>query len=387
MTQTISNGLSAFSPDYVSARERFRSAALAGGFTLESLSIGLRGPEGEDLTIDAARLGPEAAERALVVSSGLHGVEGFLGSAVQQTLLESKVHEQVVDGGAAILLLHALDPYGFAWTRRFDEQNVDLNRNFLINGEPYQGSPAAYRQLNGLLNPAYAPARIDTFWPRALLALAWYGRRALRQAVAHGQYDYPRGIFFGGQGRSRAYRILQETLPRWLGSVRDVIHVDFHTGLGAWGTYKLLVDPGISVSDAARLSDWFGPEAVQISSPAGIAYTTKGDLGPWCQSLFPRSRYDYLCAEFGTYSPLTVVWALRWENQTHHWGEPADTLTRNAKSWLREAFAPADPGWRVNALHQGAAVVNHALAALGRRERPVNGHSQSRPAPGGSPGS
>ncbi|MDR3634194.1 MAG: DUF2817 domain-containing protein [Isosphaeraceae bacterium] len=375
MTGTVSIGIEAFSPDYFTARERFRAAVEARGFVVESLSVGLRGPSGEDLTIDVARLGSERPERAVVVSSGLHGVEGFFGSAVQLALLEAGVPGDLLADGDSLILVHALDPYGFAWIRRFDEQNVDLNRNFLINGERYQGSPPAYRQLNGLLNPPYAPSRVDTFWPRALLALAWYGRRSLRQAVAHGQYDFPRGLFFGGVGHSRTYQLLLENLPRWLGSAQEVTHIDFHTGLGEWGTYKLLIDPELGPASFARLVETFGEDAIQVSSSTGISYTTRGDLGPWCQATFPECHYDYVCAEFGTYSPLTVVSALRWENQAHHWGDPGDAATHNAKAWLKEVFVPADTDWRATTLAEGVALVRRALASLRGRSDPVRERS------------
>ena len=78
-------GASAFSPDYRSARSRFRASARARGFRLEALAI----DEGEDWTVDVAIGGDPDPDRLVVVSSGLHGVEGSLGSAIQAALLES----------------------------------------------------------------------------------------------------------------------------------------------------------------------------------------------------------------------------------------------------------------------------------------------------------
>ncbi len=362
MMQTVTSFAEAFSVDYQMARTRFRAAAEAKGFRLEAVAIGGRGPNGEELAIDCARLGAERPDRVVVVSSGLHGVEGFLGSAVQLAFLESATWDEPLPDGGAIVFLHALDPYGFAWVRRFDEDNVDLNRNFLINGSTYRGSPHNYRLLNGLLNPSFAPVWPDSFWPRALLALAWYGRRSVRQAVAHGQYDFPRGLFFGGHGRSRVHQRLLEHMPRWLGSAAEVIHLDFHTGLGEWGTYALLLSSETNPAQTARLREWFGVEHVKGADPSEVAYTTSGDLGPWCHALFPDCRYDYLCAEFGTYSGLQVLSALRAENQAHHWGSPDSAATQSAKERLREAFAPADPTWRESAVKHGIELVEKACA-------------------------
>ena len=61
-----------FAPPPSAPAGRFRRGARA-----------TRAPIGNDLTVDAATLGAPDASRLLVVSSGLHGVEGPFGSAVQ----------------------------------------------------------------------------------------------------------------------------------------------------------------------------------------------------------------------------------------------------------------------------------------------------------------
>jgi hypothetical protein len=357
-------GLCPFSPDYIASRDRFRTLAAARGFRLEAYSIGREGPSGEDLTIDAAILGDERPERAVVMSSGLHGVEGFFGSAVQTALLEGELAEGwSPPPGSALVLLHALDPYGVAWIRRFNEDNIDLNRNFLVDGEAYQGSPAHYAELNGLLNPEEAPGWLDPYWPRALWAILRHGMPEMKQAVAGGQYDYPRGLFFGGHEPSRTQRILADHLPRWVGDSGPVLHIDFHTGLGPWATYQLLLEPGLGPRRLARLEAQFGAENIQPADPNGIAYNTRGDLGSWCQAMHPGGDYDFLCAEFGTYPALRVLAALRAENRAHHWVAPDDPATRQAKRRLKEAFVPADPRWRAWAVTAGLDIIRTALRA------------------------
>lgn len=80
--------LTAFSSDYAAARQRFRQAASRLGWRLEAHPIGATGPGGDELTIDVGHSSGGDPERVLVVSSGVHGVEGFFGSAVQVALLE-----------------------------------------------------------------------------------------------------------------------------------------------------------------------------------------------------------------------------------------------------------------------------------------------------------
>src|SRR5438309_1799534 len=94
-----------FSPDYATARERFRAAADRLGWGRRTYPIATLGPGGEDLTIDVVESSPAHSERLLVVSSGLHGVEGFFGSAIQLALMERWQHESRLPPGVRILFL------------------------------------------------------------------------------------------------------------------------------------------------------------------------------------------------------------------------------------------------------------------------------------------
>src|SRR5512139_1654614 len=109
------------------ARARFRSAASAARFELSEHPIAARGPDGGTLALDVARRGPRNPRATLFLSSGMHGVEGFFGSALQLTALEQLFGEKAPSAHLAVVMLHALNPYGFAWRRRVNEDNVDLN--------------------------------------------------------------------------------------------------------------------------------------------------------------------------------------------------------------------------------------------------------------------
>ena len=141
-----------FSPDYRSAREAFRTAAQRAGAALQAYELpGQRGPNDESLSIDVARLGAADADRALVVISGTHGIEGFAGSGCQVGFLTDRLYE-ALPGSACVVLVHALNPYGFAWSRRVNEDGVDLNRNFVDFAKPLPPS-TAYEPLHDWLVP------------------------------------------------------------------------------------------------------------------------------------------------------------------------------------------------------------------------------------------
>jgi hypothetical protein len=357
-------GGASFSPDYLASRARFRSSALALGCDLEEHAIGHDAPDGSELTVDVALLGARRPSRVVVVSSGLHGVEGFFGAAVQAAMLEDELGGWAPPSGLRVVMIHALNPYGYAWLRRVNEDNIDLNRNFLRKDEAYSGAPDKYADLDALLNPQTPPSGFEPFLPLALYNIARHGLPALKNAVAGGQYEYPRGVFFGGSRASRTVEIVDENLPTWIGEAEHVLHVDFHTGLGKSATYKLLVDHEAGSERVGWLAERFGADAVQPWAPGGVSYEIRGGMGTWCKARFPNTTYDVLAAEFGTVSVLKVIAALRAENRAHHYGAADAPSTVRAKQALREVFAPSDPRWRDKVVERGVRVVQQAIDTL-----------------------
>jgi len=264
------------------------------------------------------------------------------------------------------VFLHALNPYGFAWLRRVDENNADPNRNFLLERERFEGANERYAQLDPFLNPRRPPSLWEPFTLKALPFVVRYGMPALRQAIAEGQYDYPRGLFFGGAAPSQMQRLLAGHVPRWLKGSRSVVHLDFHTGLGARGACKLLIDYSLNERQRDRLTRWFGAGSFETADSRGAAYTARGGFGRWCVSRNFAADYLFAYAEFGTYRPIQMLAGLRAENQAHHWGTPDSAATRRTKERLNELFCPADEGWRSHVLERGVGLVHRTLQELPR---------------------
>ena len=350
----------AFSPNYITARERFRAASSSLGYPHTAYPIDRVSPTGEELTIDVAIAGSSNPQRCVVISSGLHGVEGFLGSAIQLTLLEKQQLLTSLSPDIKVVLIHALNPYGFAWRRRWNENNIDLNRNFLLSEEVFEGSPNDYPKFNSFLNPTFPPSRFEPYIIQAIWLILRYGMTSLTNTFPVGQYDFPKGLFFGGHSPSKTQEILASNLPQWIGNASEVVHIDFHTGLGRSGTYKLLLDTSATSESCSRLAQRFGAETIEPFSPEGVSYKIRGGLGTWCQTLLPECRYDLLTAEFGTYSTIQVLKALRAENRAYWWGK-SDQSYEWTKDQLVEMFAPISRKWREQCLTQGLDVCKRAL--------------------------
>jgi len=243
-----------FALTYEEARDRFRTAAGRLGWELQSF------PVVDHRTIDVALSPGSPNDPLLMVSSGVHGVEGIFGSAVQLAALHN--WEKVGSpSGVRCVFVHAICPSGFAHIRRFNEENIDLNRNFLPPGEAYAGSPPRYAGLDAALNPKRPPGRSEFFTLRAMLGIARFGLTGLKQAIAGGQYDFPKGMFFGGFGPSRSKVILAEQFPDWLADAPRGVLLDLHSGLGKSAELKLLVDvPPHTKEQLERAARWFDPD-------------------------------------------------------------------------------------------------------------------------------
>lgn len=351
-----------YSIDYFVARDRFRAKAAQVGWELKSYLLDVAGPRGEELTVDVALSPGRSSAPVLVVSSGLHGVEGIFGSAVQLAWLNR--YEGGKNHPIRQVLVHSLNPHGFAWGRRVNDANIDLNRNFLSPPDSYTGFPEGYRSLDPFLNPQRPLSVWDPFTLKAVHLLARHGKTKLQQAIAVGQYEYPQGLFFGGSQPAWQFELLSEHYSKWIADSRDVFHFDLHTGLGPWGKCNILIDYPLGAQQLKRLQSWFGSSALDAYKTKTVSYQAKGGLGQWLNSQHPDREFLFAFAEFGTYGPVSILKGLRAENQAHHWDKPSSPRTRKTKARLRELFCPADPSWRQSVLNQSLELLDQALQGL-----------------------
>ncbi len=331
------NGI--FSPDWEAARARFRAAVR--GRPSGALEL----PDGH--TIDWAWTGDPDGRRVAVFTSGVHGVEGFGGSAAQLDMLAQ-------DRAAhPTLWIHVVNPWGMANLRRVNAANVDLNRNCLAPDEAYEGADPAYALLDPLLNPKSPPTSFELVYPQLALLVARHGWGALKNALLGGQYTHPQGLFHGGACLQPEPAALLPFLERELSGRERVAHIDLHSGLGQFAARTLVLESDPDPARVSRAKAAFGPNVRTWDRSDAEAYSIRGSLIRELERRVTNCRYDALICEFGTWSGLSLLFALRAENRLHHWGAPR--LDHWAKVGLKEAFAPDHPAWR-------GAVVAHARA-------------------------
>ena len=363
-----------FSNSYAEAAGRFaigcQDLISAGhNVTHQRLKLGMKGPEAEELAIDIAVIGSLDCGKAIISSSGVHGVEGYPGSAIQLSIMDKLAKSKPFDDHA-VIFIHAVNPYGMAWWRRFNENNVDLNRNFLRLDELYSGVPDGYEAVKDFIDPKTVPKKNEySFNIRALLLILKYGFPNLKQAVAEGQYRYPAAIQYGGSKLEKGPSMLIDWLNINLVPIKQIFAIDHHTGLGPSGHDTLLLPLDLRDKDFDKfveLQQLF-PGHIELLSKTGVGYEIKGDIHQGLVNRFPDISWTYLTQEFGTFKPIKVIRANRDENRWTQWGDYVDEA--GAKShWSRlkllRMFNPNDAMWQDKIVSRGNAVFESATQYL-----------------------
>lgn len=353
-----------FSADYASARERFRAAAArAAARTASYLLPDHHGPGGETLTLDVAHFGGAQAGTALIVIAGTHGVEGLAGSGCLVGLLEDRLHEELRTSGC-LVLLHAINPYGFAWLRRVTEDGVDLNRNFVDFSRPLPPSES-YERLHEWLVPTQWQGDVRRAADEALMTYAQqHGMAALQTAVSGGQYTRPGGLFYGGTRETWSarmlLRVLREILPA---SVRRVVMLDLHTGLGPPAYGEPILDAGDGTVRERALR-WFGGDVRDLSAGESVSARLTGTLARGIERARPDLELTAIGLEFGTRPVMEVLTALRADHWLHSHGGNDPVAGAQIRRQMREAFYCDIPAWQAAVYGRTADLAFRALRGL-----------------------
>ena len=332
-----------------------------------------------NLHVTAAELPAHQPQRLLVLVTGTHGVEGYTGSAVVR-LLMSQLLLHLDSESTGLLVVHALNPYGFAHFIRVNQNNVDLNRNCAgSDDELLQRDDTAYKALAEVLAPK-RPARLGAlaqarFLLRMLAARTRVGETAVRQATLGGQYLDARGTFWGGDRVQPEIRFFQGHFERLAARYPEILLIDLHTGYGERGQAYALFGRADTPSIAACTE-----LGVRSASGHEATYHVFGDLVQYCyqaaKRLQPTGIFDGLALELGTHGLTTLqqlqdLYTVVLENQARHHGIAGGvgdagmdaTREQQLRQAFRELFYPSDEVWRAAVLRNCLRAVENLLTA------------------------
>jgi hypothetical protein len=357
-----------FSASYSQARERLLEAAhhLSPRMPVmvDSRSIVQKGPAGETLALDWIQIGARRPKRVVVISSGTHGTEGPVGSAVQLAVARLVAPSLRLEQDCALVLQHANNPWGYAWSRRVNADNVDLNRNFLDHF-PVGFCDPGYEALYDVINPANLDDQAQAARQAKLAAYgAEHGERALQASLTSGQYKHAGGVQFGGFQMQPEVQHLRALTREHLASARDVAWIDLHTGLGESGACELIsgFTPDSAPYQRAK-QIWNDVRSATAGESLSAPLSGVMDLG-LATELSPGAQFAFVFPEFGTYPVEHVMHTLIQNNWLWQHGDPLAELAQPMHARIRETFSPASAIWQQTVLERGLEIVDLALDAV-----------------------
>lgn len=302
-----------------------------------------------------------STEKMLLFTTGEHGIEGFVGSAVLEYFYRNYI-PRLDQNTTGITLVHTINPWGMKFWRRTNPKNVDLNRNFVWNKKQIDPTfNSDYETLNKFLNP---PHPVNNFWWEELVLLVNYlgnlatmGKAALWKTKILGQYAYPQGIHYGGDQFQEEVEVAKKIYRNAFKTSKKLLHLDMHTGYGP--RYQMtLVNSPFEPKSSADFVQQTGYPLVAAMNPEEF-YEVRGDMIDYVYMLrdkeFPEVDLYATSFEFGTFGishwgKLRSKLAMILENQWYWHGASTKKVEAQVRNEFLESFSPSAEKWRKKAI-------------------------------------
>jgi len=169
-----------------------------------------------------------------ILSSGLHGIEGYAGSAMQLQFLSDHM-KQLNTGEVDVLLIHGINAYGMKYHRKETPHNLNLNRNAIHDFSKADLRNSGFDDLQSLfIKWSGSGRRLDyvPFTIHVLYDLIRLGPHAFLKAATLGQFNHPTSFYYGGRTQDAYFSDVLSRLVDTLSAYRHVVMLDCHTGYG-----------------------------------------------------------------------------------------------------------------------------------------------------------
>ena len=317
----------------------------------------------DDLYIDNIYL-PASGEKTnlIILTTGVHGMEGYIGSVMLDVFFE-EIYPTLNTETTGILVVANINPYGMKNYRRYNENNVDLNRNFIEDWESFDlSSNKEYPKVVNFLQPEGKMG--NALWHEVgfYLSLAkeaiFTGADTISDALLTGQYEYPTGVYYGGNGDEISTTYLKGVFADCLdGQYENLIHIDIHSGYGP--RYNMVIFNSVQdMTTEAEAVEMFGYDYI-IAQDSEEFYVTYGDTTDYFYRL-ARSKGSEkdlysTCFEFGTIgdSFIDSILSLKYtvDENRQHWFPTKNKITAEVvRQNYMELFYPTEMEWRVKTI-------------------------------------
>jgi hypothetical protein len=248
----------------------------------------------------------------------------------------------------AVVMLHMINPWGAAWNRKQDENNVECLQNFFWSDRGSPENPLFDEvddaiHLVGIKSVEEFFASLD----RVQSLYRKYGRESVMAAYRYGQASRPKANMFCGTEPSWSKRILDCVVQEYLQGAKRVAFLDIHTALGGYGEVVAIPaeEPGSELFQ--MIVQWFDGDIFSDQPIHPGLYNFIEDLIPGCE-------VAATIVECGT-EPRTeddrYIFAL--DTWLHAYGDPQAPENQRYMERYRRVFYPEFDEWKVSIWRNG----------------------------------
>jgi len=319
--------------------------------------------EADGLYIDSFYLpGTEEQTNLIVLTTGVHGIEGYIGATMLDVFF-AEIYPTLDSGNTGVLVVANVNPYGMKYFRRYNENNVDLNRNFILDWDSFDlSSNREYPKVDTFLGPT---GKIGNgLWHEVGFYLS-LGKTAITEgadtisdALLTGQYEYPQGVYYGGNGDEASTEYLKDVFSQCLESpYENIVHIDLHSGYGP--RYNMVIFNSVyETMNEAESREIFGYDHI-IAYDSEAFYATTGDTTDFFYRLAQQKQAEATlfstCFEFGTIGDafFDTILSLKYtidENRNHWYPTDNAISAQIVRQNYLELFYPTETAWREKAV-------------------------------------
>lgn len=326
----------------------------------------------EDGTIDLIIGEPAGSHEAmLLMTIGEHGIEGYAGAAVTHQFIEQSLQHVRYDS-TGVCFIHGVNPWGMKNFRRVNENNVDLNRNYIIDRENVpRNINKEYEVMRHLFVPEgvideYQEAR-EHIYSFLGSGIKLDGFDAMASAKGMGQYQFPKGVYYGGESDEKSAIFIKEIQHDLLERYDRVIHMDWHTALGPTNEVTMVISERDG-RDAESLKQTYGLKNIQTYNPNDVLGDSTNHFYYVRDTHYPDKQLMSALFEFGTFGTSTKA-AIRefltiiLENRLYFEGTKDPVARNEIRKEFMAMFYPEDADWRDAVLREGFQAIEHILKA------------------------
>lgn len=275
----------------------------------------------------------------LIFQSGLHGIEGYVGLNMISYFVKNLLPQYYLNKGKENSLEYKdikekenekekcknlnnydftfiinANPFGVKYKRRVNENNVDLNRNFLIEKSDFENIKGEYYLIDKIINPerkvkSFLLSYIKTIFGILSLVVK-IGAGKFKELLLCGQKLNSKGSYYMGDDYQKQSVFLMNLYEKLFNEkgLENTVFIDLHTGYGP--TYQM------SIVNSSFMKKSENPDNIivklkknyplVVESNSNSFYLMHGDLIDFIYQKYPQIKYA-TAFEFGTFGDSLIA--------------------------------------------------------------------------------